>query len=373
MREASETIVRQVLGFIGRHPAPELLNDEAEREFDELALALFRFQMEHNAPYRKFAQLRRRTALTVKSWRDIPPVPIQAFKNAALSCEPPEVAEAVFMTSGTTNPELKGRQYHPTMRVWDASMKGPFKQFVLPDREKMTMLVLSPGRDRNANSSLARYLSLAVETFGAEDSRFFAGERGVRAEELAQALRECEAREQPVLLLGATFAYVQALDYFVEQGLSFRLPSGSRVLDTGGFKGQSREVEMNWLYAQFEERLGVPRYYCVNMYGMTELCSQFYDKTIRSHWAAGEAAIAKMGPPWLRACVLDPDTLRPAEDGRVGVLAHYDLANWNSCVAILTEDLGVMTEDGFQLLGRIKSAEARGCSLAAEQFLQSNG
>jgi hypothetical protein len=108
------------------------------------------------------------------------------------------------------------------------------------------------------------------------------------------------------------------------------------------------------------------------MYGMTELCSQFYDQTLYTHLHQGQGNSKKAGPAWLRTCVLSPDSLELVEDGKPGVLAHYDLANWNSCAAILSEDLGIKTEDGFVLLGRVQGSEARGCSLAIDQFLQTN-
>jgi hypothetical protein len=49
---------------------------------------------------------------------------------------------------------------------------------------------------------------------------------------------------------------------------------------------------------------------------------------------------------------------------------HCDLANFNSVTSILTEDVGVAAGDGFLLLGRAEGAQARGCSLAVEEFLQ---
>ena len=48
---------------------------------------------------------------------------------------------------------------------------------------------------------------------------------------------------------------------------------------------------------------------------------------------------------------------------------HCDLANFNSVTTILTEDLGVEVDDGFLLLGRVQGAEARGCSIAVEEFI----
>jgi hypothetical protein len=56
--------------------------------------------------------------------------------------------------------------------------------------------------------------------------------------------------------------------------------------------------------------------------------------------------------------------------GERGVLVHTDLANYNSVTTLLTEDVGIATDDGFILLGRAQGAQAKGCSLAVEDFLQ---
>jgi hypothetical protein len=41
-------------------------------------------------------------------------------------------------------------------------------------------------------------------------------------------------------------------------------------------------------------------------------------------------------------------------------------------MAIQTEDIGVRVGDGFEVLGRASGAEARGCSMAADEFLAAN-
>jgi hypothetical protein len=369
MKPESRELMDQILSFIKLYGFKEGVSVHQEEEFNTLALAIFRFQFQQNPSYRKFCQLRRKTPLNVRHWTEVPPIPIQGFKELTLSCEPTETAEAVFMTSGTTNPEKKGRNYHPSLEVWDASMIPPFKRFVIPDQDKMTMYVISPGADLNRNSSLSRYLSLAVERFGTERSRFFFHEEGLDMPELAKALQQSQYEGEAVLLLGATFAYVHFLDYCAEHNLRLQLPEGSRIFDTGGFKGQSREVEIEELYKRFHSQFGIRRDRCVNMYGMTELSSQFYDQTIISS-LNGEPDYSKMGSAWLKTRVLNPDTLEPAAQGEEGILAHYDLANWNSSFAILTEDVGRCTKTGFMLLGRLRGSEARGCSIAVDQLLQ---
>ena len=116
-------------------------------------------------------------------------------------------------------------------------------------------------------------------------------------------------------------------------------------------------------------RLGVPLTHVVNEYGMTELSSQYYDPVLRSRTGLRHPR-PKLGPPWLRPLVVDPETLRPLPDGEVGLILHFDLANLDSVLAIQTDDLGRVTPAGLQLLGRAVGSEARGCSLAAEEFMR---
>ena len=136
------------------------------------------------------------------------------------------------------------------------------------------------------------------------------------------------------------------------------LIEGSVVIETGGFKGRSREVEKSELYALFAQRLGADPTRCFSEYGMSELASQFYSQGVDG---------PKLAPPWLRTRILDPVTGTDAAPGKPGLLAHYDLANYNSVQAIQTEDMGIWDErGGFQLLGRAPGAVLRGCSLLAE-------
>jgi hypothetical protein len=51
-------------------------------------------------------------------------------------------------------------------------------------------------------------------------------------------------------------------------------------------------------------------------------------------------------------------------------VAIADLANLYSCSFLLTQDIGVQYADGFEVLGRAQDAEARGCSIAMDEFLR---
>lgn len=337
--------------------------------FNKLALRLFAHQFEANAPYRRFCQQRGKTPETVRGWREIPPVPIAAFKELPLACGPIEEAVACFMTSGTADPEKRGRHYHFTLEVYDASATTFFKANILPDMDRMRLLILGSPPDLSSNSSLSHFLGLMHRDFGWPGSRFYIGADGLAAADLVSDLRRAERSGEPVCLLGASFAFVHFLDRCRAEALQFRLATDSRIMDTGGFKGRSREISQDELYAAFLETLSVPPQRCVNMYGMTELSMQCYDSPLRRCVLGLPEERLMQAPPWARTVVLDADSLGPASPGARGIICHYDLANCSSVIGILTEDVGVAGPAGFRLLGRIRGAESRGCSVSADEML----
>ncbi len=354
----------------------------AQRSFESLALELFAHQYEHNAAYRRYCRTRRAEPGRLASWTEIPPVPLRAFRELTLACEPPEDAAAVFMTSGSTDPSRRGRNHHPHLRLYDASLRVNFKANFMPDRDAMEMLILNPRPEEQPHSSLAYFLGRLVDYFGTADSCFLIDETGLALERLTSALRRAEQSGEPVALLGTSFAYVHLLDALEALDSSFSLPAGSRLLDTGGFKGRSREVSAEELQRLFERRLGIPATHLVNYYGMTEISTQYYDDTLR-RLTAGEptATRHKLVPHWARIRVIDPATRRPVPAGERGLIVHYDLANRGSCLAVMAEDVGFEVPPatagptdpgGFMLLGRAEGTEARGCSITLDELLAAN-
>jgi hypothetical protein len=169
-----------------------------------------------------------------------------------------------------------------------------------------------------------------------------------------------------VLILATAFALVQWLDALERLGLKFRLPAGTAVFETGGFKGRTAEVSRDDLLARLQTWTGVPPSSVVREYGMTELTSQCYTGAL-----LGEDPEIFRAPHWMRVRILDPETLSEAPPGTPGLIAIFDLANLGSAVHLLTEDLGVAEGEGFRLLGRAAGAELRGCSLVVEELARS--
>jgi hypothetical protein len=338
-----------------------------DERFEALAVALFAHQFEHCAAYRRFCQGRGRTPASLGSWREIPPVPTGAFKEVALRCFPAQRTVHTFRTSGTTQVG-RGQLHLDTLAIYEASLLPSFQRFLLPDltreRPEATLLVLAPSPAEARDSSLSHMFGVAIRELGAEGSRFFVERDSLLTDALLEAL-EAAATDRPLLLCGTAFAFVHLLDALQQRGIRLELPASARLMETGGFKGRSRSLPRPALYAALEEQLGVPLDRIVNQYGMTELGSQFYDSVIREP----DTPRRKLGPPWARVRIVDPETGEDSAPDAPGVIVVVDLANTGSVVAIQTADLGRSVGDGFEVIGREPGAEARGCSIAADLLL----
>ncbi len=361
------TLKERIVTLLARVDAPP---DDAA--FGPLALQAFAWQFDNNALYAAYCARRGRTPETVTDWTGIPAVPTAAFKEVDLVAGERTTHSATFRTSGTTQGTGRRGVHHvPDLSLYHASLLPNFAALVLPDDARLPMLSLVPPPEGMPDSSLAHMIGVIVRTLGAPGSGFFASvEHGLDTTALDDAIATCVGARQPVCLLGTSLSFVHWLD----SGIRTRLPAGSRLMDTGGFKGAARVVDETELRAWYTARLGVPATHIVNEYGMTEMCSQFYDTGLRSH-VRGEPAgpTHKHVPPGVRTRVVDPETLQPLERGRVGILQHLDLANLGSVLAVQTEDLGVHVGHGFRLQGRLPGATPRGCSIAMDDLLRSAG
>jgi hypothetical protein len=363
----ADAVRTEVLQYIRR--GFETSVDDAT--FDRLALATFEYQFAENEPYRRFCERRGATPGVVDHRSRIPVVPTAAFKEAALICGGPEAAEIVFRTSGTSQgKERRGSHYVRDLELYEAAALPNFRAHLMPEGVRLRVLVLSPDAKTAPDSSLGWMLDLVRREFGTPASAHFVDREGLHVDALAAALEVSGADEEPVMMLGTAAAFAHLLEALDERGRRFRLPAGSRIMETGGFKRQRQEMTREEFYPWLLDRLGVSEFYCVAEYGMTEMCSQFYENVLRERALGRSPELRyKTIPPWVRTEVVDAETLEPLPPGRVGVLRHFDLANLDSVLAVQTDDLGIAHHQGFEILGRAAGAETRGCSIAMDQWL----
>ncbi len=342
--------------------------------FERLALALFGFQFASCAPYARLCRSLERTPGNVVHLEDVPAVPTGAFKEFALRCFPEADTVKTFRTSGTSV-ERRGELHLDTLALYEASLLASLRRDFVPDLvgRRVEMRFIAPSAEESPDSSLTHMFDVLRRAEGNPDSAFDLRDGGLDATALADAIARARRDGRPLVVAGTSFAFVHFLDDESEEE-RWRLPSGSRVMETGGFKGRSRTVPREVLRRDIAERFGLPETAVVNQYGMTELASQFYDSTL----VDPEGPRRKLAPPWARVRFVDPETGQDVRDGEVGQIVIHDLANTGSVAAIQTADLGraIVGADGerigFDVLGREEGAEARGCSIATDVMLEAS-
>jgi hypothetical protein len=342
----------ELRNFIGRTLGPHW--DWSEEEFDALAQCLFAAQFDAVPIYRQFCERRNALPDNIRHWAQVPALPTAAFKEFEVSSIPPGERTAVFYSSGTTR-EKRSRHFHhaQSLALYEASLLPAFERSFQPI-PSMKLIFLTP--ENVANSSLVYMFRTVMRQFGGPNSAFMGR---VNADQswsidLDGTIAALEGG-QPVGLLGTAFSFIHLLDYLAAAGKRVALPKWSRVMETGGYKGRSRQVPKPKLREMISKYLGVPEADIVTEYGMSELSSQAYER----------GGVFQF-PPWARARVVSPETGAEVGERETGLLQVFDLANIWSVMAVQTEDLAMRRGNGFELLGRSPRAEPRGCSLMPE-------
>jgi hypothetical protein len=294
-----------------------------------------------------------------------------AFKYASL-CAPDSAklpGALTFLTSGTT----RGRQrrgHHVVARaeIYRASALSHMRATMFPDGARMRVLAIHPTADCMPESSLATMITWCIAEFGQGPSLCAADRLSLDVQAALAFLRRATEDAAPVCILGTTAAYAAIFHELAARGEAIALRPLSRMMDTGGPKGQMAPLGAGEVVELARDLLGMDPAYVINEYGMTELCSQLYDATEFN--APGETAHerVKLAPPWMRPLAIDPVTLRHLPDGTPGLLGFIDLANVNSVSAVLTEDIGMVHDGRVRILGRASVGGPRGCALSVAQF-----
>jgi hypothetical protein len=353
-----------------------------DHQFAELAVELFALQFQCNPVYRRICEAKQQTPAAIREWTDIPAVPTGSFKELELTSIPVVEQTAVFHSSGTTG-QQPSRHFHSaeSLALHETSLWHWFRPHF---RAHNNLLFLTPEGAAVPHSSLVHMFETVAQADSSVNRGAFCG----RVEDdgawtldfdrVVQRLQSAVTHRRPLTVLGTAFSFVHLLDYCEVNGLRFPLPTGSQVMETGGYKNRSRVLPKAELHALITRCLGVGRADIICEYGMSELSSQAYDSTVEppsptrletdelQPTESETGALANRHfhfPPWARAQVISPETGRSVSVGELGLIRIFDLANVFSVAAVQTEDLGIRWSDGYELIGRAGQAEPRGCSL----------
>lgn len=317
-----------------------IFNINNQKEFEDLAIKIFKFQFENNRVYRSFCDLLYKHPSEVKTIKDIPFLPIQFFKTRDILSSKASI-RATFTSSGTTGNQTS--KHHVTdLDIYQQSFTKGFEQFY-GKIEDYVVLGLLPSYLERKGSSLIYMVDSMIKTSKHPESGFYLN----NLSELKDTLIKLDSEGKKILLIGVSFALLDLIESF-----QFNLKN-TIVMETGGMKGRRKELIRTELHNTLKKGFGIDHIH--SEYGMTELLSQAYSK--------GDGIFNC--PPWMNILTRDTeDALTIQTPGKTGGLNIIDLANVNSCSFIATQDLGSKNNDGtFEIIGRFDNSDIRGCNL----------
>ncbi|TPV34625.1 acyl transferase [Paucihalobacter ruber] len=318
----------------------DIFNILNAKQFETVALKVFKYQFENNPVYRSYCDLLFMHPSDIKTLESIPFLPIQFFKTHHVICGDKQT-EIIFSSSGTTG-SVTSKHYVQDLTLYEESFTKAF-ELQYGKISDYVILGLLPSYLERSGSSLIYMVNHFIKNSPHPESNFYLN----NLDELYKTLQSLEAQGKKTLLIGVSFALLD----FVEQ-YQMQLKH-TIVMETGGMKGRRKEMVRTELHEELCNGFGVNRIH--SEYGMTELLSQAYSK--------GNGIFEC--PPWMKILIRDTeDALTILPENKNGGINIIDLANLNSCAFIATQDLGKLHANGhFEVIGRFDHSDVRGCNL----------
>ena len=321
----------------------KIFNIKTETEFNEIAIDIFRYQATNNPVYKQYIDILKVDQSQIKSYREIPFLPIQFFKSQDIITEG-KSPEITFSSSGTTG-MITSQHLVADVNLYIESFRKAFEVFY-GNVEDMAIVALLPSYLERSGSSLIYMVDDLIKRSNNTESGYFL----YNHQDLFNTLSTLRDKGKKTVLFGVTYALLDFVENF-----NIDFPE-LIVMETGGMKGKRKEMIREELHKILCEGFHVESIH--SEYGMTELLSQGYSK--------GNGLFHT--PPWMKILIRDTnDPLSLLDNKKTGAINVIDLANYYSCSFIATQDLGKFHQDGsFEILGRFDNSDIRGCNLLVQ-------
>jgi phenylacetate-coenzyme A ligase PaaK-like adenylate-forming protein len=308
--------------------------------FDQVALAIFRYQAQYNSIYRQFIEILGIEPDKIQDIHQIPFLPIPFFKTHEIKTGQWQT-QTIFTSSGTTG-QTPSQHLVKDINWYLTNSVDGFEEFY-GSVQDYCILALLPSYLERKGSSLIKMVEYFIQQSKYQQSGFYL----YNHEELIQHLKILNHQNIPTLLIGVSFALWELAENFPTELKNIIF------METGGMKGKREEITRTALHQILKNAFQVNSIH--SEYGMTELLSQAYSKGNGLFECSKTMKI-------ITKEITDPFTSQKI--GKSGTLNIIDLANIDTCSFIATQDVGRVYEDNrFEILGRLDVSDIRGCNL----------
>ena len=322
------------------HNFEKIFDIKNHSEFKKQCLDIYNFQYENNMVYQSYCNMICEDPTDVNEINKIPFLPISFFKTKKILST--DNFEKVFYSSGTTT-NSRSKHFISSLKLYQKSFINNFK-LNYSDITQYTILALLPNYYDNKDSSLIYMIEKLIKLSKSKESGFFLDDYI----NLSKKLIELDTKkERKTILIGVPYALLDMINFN-----QFQL-NNTIIMETGGMKGRRKEMVRTELHEKLKRGFGVSKIH--SEYGMTELLSQAYSK--------GDGIFKT--PSWMKVIIRDINDAQNLDfNKKSGAINIIDLANYNSCSFIATDDMGKYINDNeFELIGRVDNSDIRGCNL----------
>jgi len=322
------------------HNFEKIFNIQNHSDFKKQCLDIYHFQYQNNYVYQNYCNMICENPININEINKIPFLPISFFKTKKILSV--DKFEKVFYSSGTTT-KSRSKHFISDLKLYQESFINNFR-LNYGDINQYTIIALLPNYYENKDSSLIYMVERLIKLTKSNESGFYLDDYS----KLSKKLIELEIKnDRKTILIGVPYALLDLIDFN-----QFQL-NNTIIMETGGMKGKRKEMVRKELHEKLKLGFGVKKIH--SEYGMTELLSQAYSK--------GDGVFKT--PSWMKAFIRDINDAQNLDfNKKSGAINIIDLANYNSCSFIATDDMGkLVNDDEFEVIGRIDNSDVRGCNL----------
>ena len=316
----------------------QIFDIQSNEDFEKVALEVYSFQKDNCIVYSEYLNALNKPEPANVS--EIPFLPISFFKShKVISGDSQE--QVLFKSSGTSGE--RSQHFVLDTELYKKSFIAIYKDQI-GDPKDQVILALLPNYLEQGESSLVYMVDELIRQSESQLSGFFLENYSDLITNYNQAI----ASGKSVVIFGVSYALLDLAE--LKPNLS-----KATIIETGGMKGRRKELSKKELHAALKK--GFDCASICSEYGMTELLSQSYSNS--------DGKFDQ--PAWMKIMIRDiNDPFSFVREGKSGGINIIDLANLNSCSFIATQDLGKMTNNQFEILGRFDNSDIRGCNLLIE-------
>ena len=316
----------------------QIFDIQSNEDFEKVALEVYSFQKDNCTVYSEYLNALNKPEPANVS--EITFLPISFFKShKVISGDSQE--QVLFKSSGTSGE--RSQHFVLDTELYKKSFIAIYKDQI-GDPKDQVILALLPNYLEQGESSLVYMVDELIKQSESQLSGFFLENHSDLITNYNQAI----ASGKSVVIFGVSYALLDLAE--LKPNLS-----KATIIETGGMKGRRKELSKKELHAALKKGFD-----CASIsseYGMTELLSQSYSNS--------DGKFDQ--PAWMKIMIRDiNDPFSFVREGKSGGINIIDLANLNSCSFIATQDLGKMTNNQFEILGRFDNSDIRGCNLLIE-------